>query len=227
MPTRHRRIRPISRRARRACAMFGLRPEVVGRILVRGCEAAAAEIDRALPPGGVALITGPSGSGKSTILRLLAERLAAADSPVIRPPDNLPEVAVVDQFRRPLESTLRLLARAGLADAMAFALLPSQLSDGQRWRLRLALAMAEAEAKSRASRTPATLIVDEFASTLDRLSARCIARVLGRWVGSSRRLRAICATAHDDLAAPLLPALLVHQPLSAPPEIRRGLKEPL
>ncbi len=219
MPTRHRRIKPISRRARRACAMFGLQPAVVERTLVQGCDSAATELDRSLAPGGVALLTGPSGSGKSTILRLLATRLKAGSRRIILPaPDPLPERSLVDQFARPLPATLRLLARAGLADAAIFALRPSQLSDGQRWRLRLALAMAEAERPDAA--LGSTLILDEFASTLDRLSARCLARALSRWVRASGLVRAVCATAHDDLFEPLAPTVLVRQPLNAPAEVR-------
>jgi hypothetical protein len=222
MPTRHRRIKPVSRRVRRACAMFGLRPEVAGRVLVRGCEAAAAELDRSLAPGQLALVTGPSGSGKSTILRRLAEGLRAEGRRVIVPaPASLVDEALVDQFDAPLNTTLRLLARAGLADATVFALSPSQLSDGQRWRLTLALAMAEAErvAHHRGGQAATTtLILDEFASTLDRLSARCIARALARWTRARARVRTVCASAHDDLLEPLAPAVLVRQPLNAAAE---------
>ena len=122
-------------------------------------------------------MTGPTGSGKSTILRLLGEQLAArGDRAIVPTPCPPPERALVDQFRAPLNRTLRLLARVGLADAMLLGLRPAQLSEGQRWRLTLALAMEDA-----AGRGPgATLILVEFASTLDRLSARCLARVLGR-----------------------------------------------
>lgn len=214
MSTRHRRVKPASRRARRACAMFGLKPEVVERSLVRSCRSAASELDRLLEPGGIALVTGPSGSGKSTILRLLRERLTGAGRSVIVPdPSAIPDAALVDQFDRPLGATLKLLARAGLADASVFASHSSQLSDGQRWRLALAHAMAEAERPEAA--LGATLILDEFASTLDRLSARCLSRAMTRWVRASGRIRAVCATAHDDLLPWLCPSVLVHQPLNA------------
>lgn len=217
MPTRHFRNRPASRRVRRACAMFGTTPEVVSRTPVEGCGSAAAELDRVLKPGQSALVSGPSGSGKSTILRLLGEDLARRGRMVVRPPVVFaPGRAVVDQFRRPLPMTLRLLARAGLAEAAVFALMPEQLSEGQRWRLSLALAMATAEEAEPAAQP--TLIVDEFASSLDRLSARCLSRALGKWVGASR-VRAVCATAHDDLLIHLRPAVLVRQPLSAPAEV--------
>lgn len=217
MPTRHLRGKPVSRRVRRACAMFGLRPEVVGRTLVRGCEEAASELDRCLAPGHIALVTGPSGSGKSTILRLIGARLLAANRRVIVPaPESLADAPIVDQFDAPLNTTLRLLARAGLADATIFALTPSQLSDGQRWRLTLALAMAAAERPD--AGLGATLILDEFASTLDRLSARCIALALGRWGRARPAVRIVCATAHDDLTEALAPSVLVRQPLNAAAE---------
>jgi ABC-type ATPase with predicted acetyltransferase domain len=129
----------------------------------------------------------------------------------------LPDRALVDLFGRPLAATLRLLARAGLADAHLFSLRPAQLSDGQRWRLALALSMAEADRPD--AGLGATLILDEFASTLDRLSARCLCSALSRWIRASGRVRVVCATAHDDLLPWLEPTLLVRQPLNAEAQI--------
>jgi ABC-type ATPase with predicted acetyltransferase domain len=147
--------------------------------------------------------------------------MEAAGRRVIEPDlARLPELALVDLFDRPLGATLRLLARAGLADASLFALHPAQLSDGQRWRLAFALASDRAERPD--AGLGATLILDEFASTLDRLSARCLAQALHRWVRASGRIRVVCATAHDDLLAWLAPTLLVRQPLNAGAQFDRA-----
>ena len=56
---------------------------------------------------------------------------------------------------------------------------------------------------------PVTIIADEFASRLDRLTAVCLARTLRTWLdrehARGRRLRVALATTRDDLASALRP----------------------
>ncbi len=201
-----------SPRALKACAMFGLFPlDSVDRVspLESAAFDVAATIDRTLAPGKLALITGPSGGGKSTILRALAARLEESAIIAADPATHARLKPIVDLFDSPLEATLRTLARAGLADATLFSRTPQELSDGQRARLAFALAMDRARA---AGATP-TLLADEFASTLDRTTARSLSLTLRRWLASAPPLRLILATAHDDLLEPLKPDLLVYIPL--------------
>lgn len=113
-----------------------------------------------LPPASVVFITGPSGSGKTTILRLLSEKAIEMGLHVIRF-DELPELAdrpLVDVFDLPLEQVTALLALAGLGDAFVMLRKPSQLSDGQRYRLRLAQMFNIAER----SDSDSIIIADEF-----------------------------------------------------------------
>jgi len=181
------------------------------RDIVSRSRRAARQINRTLRPGGIALITGPSGAGKSMIL----VQLALMSDRAVRPKAISPRTrrAVVDLFRSPIHETLSLLASAGLADANIFVTPAGVLSEGQRSRLSLAMALHEAEQ----SRAPATIIADEFASTLDRTTARALAGCLRRRLAPPGRL--VVASAHDDLLEPLAPDLLVYVPLEGAAEI--------
>jgi ABC-type ATPase with predicted acetyltransferase domain len=149
------------------------------------------------------LLTGPSGSGKSSLLRALRRHAKRAGVTTI----NLrritfPERPIVDLFDRDatLEHTLRRLARVGLAEVWTWLRPPSQISEGQRWRLRLALAIERVER----SASPALLVCDEFAAVLDRVTACIVSSVLRRAVDAHRdRLAALVATSHDDLGTAL------------------------
>lgn len=202
----------------RVLAWFGLTPASARERCRRHRDPApAAEVDARLGPGQIALILGPSGTGKSGVLAHLTRRLVRSGRPAITPPtaealDAGGRVGgrALDLLGVPPEDGLRWLARAGLADATRLALPVRRWSDGERFRLRLALGMARASCAS----GPATLIVDEFASTLDRTTARNVAGTLARWVrarpsGGEARGRAVLATAHDDLLEALRPDLLV------------------
>lgn len=104
-----------------------------------------------------------------------------------------------------LEQVCHWLSLAGLNDAAVMLRKPEQLSEGQRHRLRLAQAMAIAE---RRPEHWALLLVDEFGSTLDRVTAVGLARSLRRWISQSR-VCLIAATTHDDLLEALQPDVLV------------------
>jgi ABC-type ATPase with predicted acetyltransferase domain len=89
---------------------------------------------------------------------------------------------------------------------------PAELSDGQRYRLRLAQVMSLIErGDSGQGKGELTVILaDEFAATLDRLTASIIARNIRKWVTrSARPLCFVAATTHDDLLEHLEPDVLV------------------
>lgn len=183
-----------------------------------------------LEPAQVVFVTGASGGGKTTLLRLIGEQLAERDDTGVIDFNDLndagasasaadaQEAALVDHlatFGGTLEDAVRWLALAGLNDAAVMLRRPRELSDGQRYRLRLAEATARAEAAAAAGRQAARLIVtlaDEFGATLDRLTAKVVARNVRKW---TRRSGAcfIAATTHDDLLEPIEPdVLIVQQP---------------
>lgn len=210
-------------------AMFGLLSPG-GRVggatpAARGAARMAARLDAALSAGGVAMVRGASGSGKSLIVAALEARARAGGGAV-----RLPEVeearggaTPVDLIDLPLSAAMRLLARAGLADARALVRPTRELSEGERWRLRLALAMRRCEQRAAAApEGPASLLViDEFCALLDRTSARSVSHTLARWVRASARVRAVCATAHDDLRAALAPEVVISCELGRLPRMER------
>jgi uncharacterized protein len=196
----------------------------------RDARDAAADIHRRLHAGEVALVAGPSGSGKTMVLRALVREPGARAVVVGIVPAGLRAAGgggVVDLFRSPLEMTIRLLSLAGLADASVFTRCPGELSEGQRWRLGLALAMERVGEAARAVSAggpagvsgPVTLIVDEFASTLDRTSAMCVAVSLRRWLARGPGARVVAATSHEDMAEWLAPNLLVRASHACAPTV--------
>jgi hypothetical protein len=178
-----------------------------------------------LHPHQLLFITGPSGSGKSSLLRLIENATAhRPDARLLRfdklPP--LPDQPLVDGLGdQPLPHILHALSRAGLNDAFVMLRRPSELSDGQRYRLRLAQVMLHLEPPQQdpTSAHPLTIILaDEFAATLDRLTAKIIARNLRKWVDQT----AVCfvaATTHDDLLESLEPDVLIEKHLGQHMEV--------
>ncbi len=168
-----------------------------------------------LLPGKIVFITGSSGGGKSTLLRLIREQLSNDDAAHVLCFDQLPPVddrPLVDCFpNRPLDQTLRLLSLAGLNDAFVMLRKPSQLSDGQRYRLRLAQAMAMTEEDVLPS-IKKIILADEFCATLDRVTAKVIARNVRKWITNTSACF-IAATTHDDLLESLDPDILIEKHL--------------
>ena len=212
-------VRP-SQRVLETASMFGLGVDEQRQLaIVPRCTIP-------LPHGGVVFVTGPSGGGKTTILNLIAEQCAERGWPVIRFDDlpPLPDVPLVDVFDGPgvdLARATSLLAMAGLGDAFVMLRCPRQLSDGQRYRLRLAQTIALAEggegeaAGDMGDAAPgagAIVIADEFGATLDRLTAKNIARSMRRWSQRTGHTF-ICATTHDDLLESLDPDVLIYKGL--------------
>lgn len=169
-----------------------------------------------LSPGHVVFITGASGSGKSVLLAEIGRTLQDHQSVnVLRFEDlpPLPDRPLVDCFDGlPLEQVTAVLSLAGLNDAFVMLRRPGELSDGQRYRLWLAEAMALTQCSDHAQLN--VVLADEFAATLDRITAAVIARNIRKW---TRRTAApvcfVAATTHDDLLEPLEPDVLIENHL--------------
>jgi ABC-type lipoprotein export system ATPase subunit/GNAT superfamily N-acetyltransferase len=197
---------PPSRRQLKACAPFGLELRQDAPRPIPGAGPAAETIRTSLGRGQIAFVSGPSGSGKSTALRALAEQLRARDQRVIvhtgtAPPDR----ALIDIFGLDVtpDRTLRLLASFGLAEPALMARAVGELSEGQRHRAQLARTFFDAM-QTRTS----WVLVDEFASVLDRVTAMGLGATIRR-AARHAKIRLVCASAHDDLLATLRPDLTI------------------
>ncbi len=150
--------------------------------------------------GDVVYITGQSGSGKSLLLRDLVTQmrkdgLKVADLNSI----ELDEKPVIELIGDNTVKATDYLAKAGISDAWIYIRKPSELSDGQRYRLKLAKVM-ESDAD--------VWVADEFGAVLDRVTARVVAFNVAK---VARRLgkTLMVATTHTDLIDELAPNLTI------------------
>jgi ABC-type ATPase with predicted acetyltransferase domain len=236
-------------RARRVAHWFGVDLSACNR----GAPQTKGDMTMAnvrLAGGQIILITGPSGSGKSSLLARLRRvfhgrpRGAWIDFDAVRPPPDRRAIdAMADAMGGgdddpAIVAALVALSRVGLGEVWSYLRRPTELSEGQRWRLRLALALARAQdppplppgpaiptpasppdrapartgGKERRDDTPRAfdvLAADEFAAPLDRVTAMVVARALRRAVDARPHLAAVVATSHDDLVTALDPDVLV------------------
>lgn len=151
--------------------------------------------------GDVVYVTGQSGSGKSVVLRELqrlmadvGQRVASIDDFVFADDAN-----VIDQLGKTTSDALGLLSMAGLNDAYLFVRKPSEMSDGQKYRLKIAK-LIESGAD--------VWVADEFGAVLDRVTAQVVASNLQR---AARAVGAtvIVATTHEDLKNALRPSVQI------------------
>lgn len=150
--------------------------------------------------GDVVYITGQSGSGKSLLLRDLvakmrADGLKVADLNEI----ELEDRPVIELVGKSTTHATELLAKAGISDAWIYIRKPSELSDGQRYRLKLAKVM-ETDAD--------VWVADEFGAVLDRETAKVIAFNLQK-VARREGKSIMVATTHTDMTAELAPDLMI------------------
>lgn len=151
-------------------------------------------------PADVVYITGQSGSGKSLLLKDLSAQMRERGISVA----DLNEIVledrpVIELVGKTTTDATRLLALAGISDAWIYIRKPSELSDGQRYRLKLAKVL-----ESGAD----VWIADEFGAVLDRTTAKVIAFNLAK-VARAQGKTLMVATTHTDLKADLAPSLTI------------------
>ncbi len=147
----------------------------------------------------IVYITGQSGSGKSLLLKALAEKLTATKKVARLDDVELQDVPVIDQIGRDFSEGLNFLAKAGVSDAFLYVRKPSELSDGQRYRVKLAK-LIESGAE--------VWVADEFGAVLDRKTAMGIAYNMARTARKAGAML-IVATTHTDLEKDLGPNVVV------------------
>src|SRR3989304_5343264 len=151
-------------------------------------------------PKDIVYVTGDSGSGKSVLLRAIRQDLGdeAIDLSEVRIEADKPLIETVGAT---VEEGLELLSKVGLNDAFLFLRTYNQLSDGQKYRYRIAKLMESGKQ---------WWLMDEFAATLDRDTAKIVAfnlQKLARQQGKA----VIAATTHGDLLEDLNPSVHVHK----------------
>jgi ABC-type ATPase with predicted acetyltransferase domain len=161
-------------------------------------------VELAIGPRDIVYITGDSGSGKSILLKALEKDiredlgLSCINIEEVQPILGKPLIETVGSS---LEEALELLSRVGLNDAYLFLRHYEHLSEGQKYRWKLAK-LIESKAQF--------WILDEFASMLDRDTAKIIAYNLQKLARQQGRA-VLAATCHTDLYEDLNPSVHIHK----------------
>jgi ABC-type lipoprotein export system ATPase subunit/GNAT superfamily N-acetyltransferase len=161
-------------------------------------------VELKIGPKDIVYITGDSGSGKSVLLKALEKDirldmgLTCINIADIKPRKGLP---LIETVGRSLEEGLELLSKVGLSDAFLFLRSYEQLSDGQKYRYKIAK-MMESKAQF--------WIMDEFAATLDRDTAKIVAYNLQK-LARQQGKAVLAATTHTDLLEDLNPSVHIHK----------------
>jgi len=161
-------------------------------------------VELKIGPQDIVYITGDSGSGKSVLLKALEKdirqdmELSSINIAEIKPEPNKP---LIETVGKTLEEALKLLSRVGLNDAFLFLRTYEQLSDGQKYRYKIAK-MIESGAQF--------WIMDEFAATLDRDTAKIVAYNLQK-LARQQGKAVLAATTHTDLFEDLAPSVHIHK----------------
>jgi ABC-type ATPase with predicted acetyltransferase domain len=151
-------------------------------------------------PTDIVYITGDSGSGKSVLLRAIRADLGeeAIDLNEIQVDPDKPLIETVGAT---VEQGLELLSKVGLNDAFLFLRTYGQLSDGQKYRYRIAKLIESGKQ---------FCLMDEFAATLDRDTAKIISYNLQK-IARQQGKAVIVATTHNDLQEDLKPSVLIRK----------------
>ncbi|MGJ8636866.1 MAG: AAA family ATPase [Phycisphaerales bacterium] len=193
-------------RSLNALLPFGLLP--THQPTTRETQPLAPELLNQLLASKHTLITGPSGSGKSTLLTQLKETLQYKHQTVINQSDlpiESPTLPIINLFESPLNQTLSLLSAVGLAEPKLWTQPATTLSTGEHARLQIARLIDRALQ----SDLPTTILIDELATPLDRLTARSLGASLIKAFNRFPSIKLIAAAAHEDLPTYLDTDLLI------------------
>ena len=135
-------------------------------------------------------VTGQSGSGTSIILRELEKDYKAKGLKVANIDDvKFENKPLIEQLGKDTAEATKLLQFAGIGDAYLRIRKPSELSDGQKYRLRVAKLM-EQDAD--------VWLCDEFGAVLDRKTAKFLAFSIWK-LSLKKKTTVVIATTHKDL----------------------------
>jgi ABC-type lipoprotein export system ATPase subunit/GNAT superfamily N-acetyltransferase len=177
------------------------------------------KVELKIGPQDIVYITGDSGSGKSVLLKALEKDirqdmgLSSINIAEIKPEPNKP---LIETVGKTLEEALELLSRVGLNDAFLFLRTYEQLSDGQKYRYKIAK-MIESDVQF--------WIMDEFAATLDRDTAKIVAYNLQK-LARQQGKAVLAATTHTDLFEDLNPSVYIYKKFGKEIDISYYTNEP-
>lgn len=172
-----------------------------------------------IQPGQIVAVVGPSGAGKSVLLGAVADQVSDAVVLADCLPDASDTPAIEFVQAETLLERLEILSKCGLAEATAMITPPSQLSGGQRHRLAIAVAISRARQRNQ----PTLVIADEFASTLDPITAVNLSRQIRKLITHSN-LGLLVATARPELLAALRPDRVLTKPIAEPVRVDESAK---
>lgn len=139
-------------------------------------------------------ITGESGSGKTTILNYFKKNYKLEDIPY-----DLPLYLWGGNEEQQQIETMKMLSLVGLSDCLMFINTYDELSDSQKARARIYLELIS---------NKNLIVIDEFLSTLDRKTAKCVAYSIQKTIRKYNK-KLIVATAHEDLEDFLKPDYVI------------------
>ena len=187
-----------------------------------------------LPSGNVVLVEGPSGSGKTTLLESLVGQVdckkALVEGCIALPdgyhPSTFQEIrsrkSLIELFAKgDIREGLHFLGLAGLSEPFLYLKRFEELSKGQQYRALLAQMLASGSN---------VLIVDEFCSNLDEITANLVAYNVQR-IAKRHDLTVIAAASNPrPFVRSLRPDLVIrlssssHSSILSGPEYIRGLR---
>jgi ABC-type transport system involved in cytochrome c biogenesis ATPase subunit/predicted GNAT family N-acyltransferase len=177
-------------------------------------------VELRIGPADIVYITGDSGSGKSVLLKALEKDIKQdmqATSINVGDIKPEPDKPLIETVGKTTEEALELLSKVGLNDAFLFLRSYEQLSDGQKYRYKMAK-MIESKAQF--------WIMDEFAATLDRDTAKIVAYNLQKHARQQGRA-VLAATTHTDLLEDLRPSVHIHKRFGKEIVVNYYLNEPV
>ncbi len=198
---------------------FGVEKRLVEKYVLR-------DVNLVIKPGEVVAVVGASGAGKTTLLRMIigAAKKELQSNPHYKPssgrvvvPGNVRLSYLLPGEAEPVfgsetllehiysklgdpAASVEVLNMVGLSDAVFYRARYTELSTGQKERARLASLLAE---------KPNLLIVDEFTAHLDSLTARRVARKLGK-LARKAGITLIVATNRPEVLSTLNPDKIVY-----------------
>ncbi len=195
---------------------FGVKHRIIERQVIRNANFT-------IEPGEIVVVIGASGAGKTTLLRLMLGAVAGIEGEEFKPTSGEIEaprakvgVIIPQEFEpefgnesvlehvydktKDLHVAVEVLNKAGLSDAVLYRARYQELSTGQKERVKLASILAE---------KPSLIIIDEFASHLDSLTAMRVARKVGV-IARSAGITLVAVTHRKEVIKALNPDKVIY-----------------